>query len=593
MAKEKAWYADSAVGTLLADLFEGKWSPELLAQLAQIPLAEAERGTFPGCPPSSGRERRFRLMKRVQAHKEACSFLLARPSGSGLESFLRLAAEGEELGALEVLLGLGLSRMNTLRPAEINSVLRLVHRSLLGIVLRGLSADGAKRYRRLCRDVHPLIVCSGSNTPSLARLFFRARGLAVKFGDRRDMALFDLLIGSINVCNTPEHGNPRFHAIMARGYAALEALKEPDLFEQATPYLGIYHFIEGNYEQAMNLFSRASRKLRAQEHHLVEMFYVRHWSFAASCRGNFELAAGLLLSRLRMFAARSDNQLARSIRGQLAALYLRMGQYEKALEQLDIAQIGVSPQADIVSGGTNARHLAYYHMLSGNLKAAYKVLHSALDEARRQGYERPIYLGGALLELLCAFQEQGCPPLPCYSAEQELQRCLKGPNRMLRGVAARLFGNALMRGGNEDGALGLYQDSLALLEKIGCPLEAAKTRLALASLALRRNDKEKAVLLVSDAWPMYDYLKDFFWPEELLALLPSYMRKHGDANLSSRALLEAYRESFSPNRTWEQFEAFSQALLAESARRRDTSFMSRIRMRRFALWPFSEASSNP
>lgn len=104
---------------------------------------------------------------------------------------------------------------------------------------------------------------------------------------------------------------------MARGYTALEALKEPDLFEQAAPYLGIYHFIEGNYEQAMNLFSRASRKLRAQEHHLVEMFYVRHWSFAASCRGNFELAAGLLLSRLRMFAARSDNQLARSIRGSL------------------------------------------------------------------------------------------------------------------------------------------------------------------------------------------------------------------------------------------------------------------------------------
>ena len=302
------------------------------------------------------------------------------------------------------------------------------------------------------------------------------------------MALFDLLVGSITVCNTPEHGNPRFHAIMARGYAALEALKEPDLFEQAAPYLGIYHFIEGNYEQAMNLFSRASRKLRAQEHHLGEMFYVRHWSFAASCRGNFELAAGLLLSRLRMFAARSDNQLARSIRGQLAALYLRMGQYEKALEQLDIAQIGVSPQVDIVSGVTNARHLAYYHMLSGNPKAAYKVLHSALDEARRQGYERPIYLGGALLELLCAFQEQGCPPLPCYSAEQELQRCLRGPNRMLRGVAARLSGNALMRGGNEDGALGLYQDSLALLEKIGCPLEAAKTRLALASLALRRND---------------------------------------------------------------------------------------------------------
>lgn len=153
-----------------------------------------------------------------------------------------------------------------------------------------------------------------------------------------------------------------------------------------------------------------------------------------------------------MFAARSDNQLARSIRGQLAALYLRMGQYEKALEQLDIAQIGVSPQVDIVSGVTNARHLAYYHMLSGNPKAAYKVLHSALDEARRQGYVARFTWEAHCLSFCGAFQGAGCPPLPCYSAEQELQRCLRGPNRMLRGVAARLSGNALMRGGNEDGA---------------------------------------------------------------------------------------------------------------------------------------------
>ena len=102
------------------------------------------------------------------------------------------------------------------------------------------------------------------------------------------MALFDLLVGSINVCNTPEHGNPRFHAMAsARGYAALEALKEPDLFEQAAPYLGIYHFIEGNYEQAMNLFSRASRKLRAQEHHLVEMVLCQALELCGFLPGEF------------------------------------------------------------------------------------------------------------------------------------------------------------------------------------------------------------------------------------------------------------------------------------------------------------------
>ena len=77
------------------------------------------------------------------------------------------------------------------------------------------------------------------------------------------------------------------HVFIRAEYAALEALKEPDLFEQAVPYLGIYHFIEGNYEQAMNLFSRASRKLRAQEHHLVEMFLCQALELCGFLPGEF------------------------------------------------------------------------------------------------------------------------------------------------------------------------------------------------------------------------------------------------------------------------------------------------------------------
>lgn len=149
-------------------------------------------------------------MERVQAHKEACSFLLARPSGSGIESFLRLSADGEELGALETMLGLGLSRMNTLRPAGINLVLRLVHRSLLGVGLRGLNADGRSGTGVFAVTCTRSSFVQAAIRLRLARLFFRARGLAVKFGDRRDMALFDLLVGSINVCNTPEHWEPAF-----------------------------------------------------------------------------------------------------------------------------------------------------------------------------------------------------------------------------------------------------------------------------------------------------------------------------------------------------------------------------------------------
>ena len=555
------WYRHHDCGNFLHALLGECWQPDLLIQLGGLP---PETAATAFCPAASPQPDFVPLKDLLDAYPAAGTIFRRLPEPDGLPPILALLGQERELEALEALLALCLRRIDSLRPGVIKGLLLCLSERLLRLPLS--SADAVRPYLRLCRELHMTITCSGNFIPKLPALCFRARAQAFRIADREEMALFDLLIGTLNVCNTPRHNDPRLHAIMLRGRRQLESLRKPDLFETAAPYLGILAFLEGDYDQAMSIFTRVSRKLRAQERHLFELFYVRHWSFAAANRGDFDLAASLLLSRLRQSSIRNDMSLTRSLRSQLASLYLRTGKSDKALEQLDIALSDITEQTDITSMVTTVRHLACYHMREGHADAAYHVLQNVLHKAAQRGFQRPTYLNGMVLELLEALHDRGFPPLPCYDFPQELQRCLRGPNRMLRGVAARLSGNALMRGGNEDGALGLYQDSLALLEKIGCPLEAAKTRLALASLALRRNDKEKAVLLVSDAWPMYDCLKDFFWPEELLALVPTYMRKHGDANFSSRALLEAYRESFSPHRTWEQFEAFSQALLAESAR---------------------------
>ena len=102
--------------------------------------------------------------------------------------------------------------------------------------------------------------------------------------------------------------------------------------------------------------------------------------------GLFEYAEHQLQSRLRQYAPRSDNQLARTIRGQLAGCLLRTGNLDAALEHLDTAQFGISPRHDIVSWITNSRQLSYYHLLRGNLENAYHVLHSALKEAEKQHY---------------------------------------------------------------------------------------------------------------------------------------------------------------------------------------------------------------
>lgn len=562
MKRLAGWHTREEIGNLMEDLFHEHWKPELLVQLAEMPAESAEKGHF------TQRARRDAPRPRplpeiLRAHADAARILRALPGTTGFERFLRLLAEERELEALETLLTLGLDRLNSLRPIEPAGMLIFLVDRLRRLPLS--EPASTRRFLKLCRELHMIIVCSGCVIPRLAHLYFRARAQAVRMGDMGETALFDLLIGSLNVCNIPEHNNARFHAIMARGKSTLERIRNPELVEAAAPYLGIFHFLEGDYDQAMSFFLRVSRKLRVQERHHFEMFYARHWSFAAANRGNFDLAASLLLSRLRQSSVRSDASLSRSIRSQLASLYLRLEKNDKALEQLDIALTSITEKTDITSAVTSTRHLACYHVLTGHPDAAYRILRPVLQKAASQGYQRPLYLSGLLLELLAVFHEQGFPPLPCYSFEEELARCLTGPNRLLQGVACRLEGRLREQAGKKEEAAALYQRSITTLDTIHSALEADKSRLCLARL-LASTQEDKAALLVNEAWTSYPYLKNTFWPVELTRLVPAYLRHGEDAGMSAHALMEAYRDSFAPHRLNVPWEDFSRMLLTESGR---------------------------
>lgn len=562
MQYDADWRTSREVGCFLRNLFGGNWKPGLLARLAEMPSGAAGEGCF--APHSGGAPKDgIRLDVLLRGHEAAAGILRKLPEETAFERFLSRIAGGKELEALETFLELGVGRIDSLSPAETRDMLLFLMSRLRHIPLP--SSEAVRRFLRLCRDLHMFVVCSGNFIPRVLPIFFRARAQATRIGDEGEAALFDLLIGSLNVCNLPEHNSPRFHVIMARGKATLDRLGTPELFEAAAPYLGIFHFIEGEYEQAMNLFSVVSRKLRIQERYYFEMFYVRHWAFSAANRGNFDLAANLLLSRLRQVAVRGGTSLSLSVRSQLASLYLRIGKSEKALEQLDIALIGITKKTDITSAVTTLRHLAYYHVLSGNCGAAYKILQPVLGKAEALGYQRPLYLNGILLEVLAALHEKGFPPLPCYAFEDELARCLAGPNLLLRGVAFRVKGNLLEQMGKKEEAAESYRRSISTLDAIRNPLEADKSRLRLALLLLEHNENE-AALLAREAWASYPYLKAFFWPAELTRLVPAQLRSGEENRFSSRSLVEAYRDTFSPRRPGISFEVFARILLTESGR---------------------------
>lgn len=511
--------------------------------------------------------RRLRLHEIMTSHA-ACAALLARlPFRKGFMGFLKLAAEGRDLDALEELLVFGLAVADTAPSRCVNAICLLLVRCMLGLDGKNPENRDFARCCSICMRAQNMIVGVGVNIEALPLFLFKGLGFARCAGDAELIALSELLVGTVNFSNTPRHNHAGCHAVMARGAFYVEHSNSAALLMKAVPWLGLYYLIEGNFRQAATFLLIAVQQEEKSGRRTLEMFYGRQWSHAVSCRGDFEYASGILQAKLRRRTLRSDSQLVRSLRGQLAALYLRTGQLDKAIAQLDNAKNGISPKNDIVSWVANSRHLAHYHILCGNPAAGYAVLQSALSEAERQGYVRPVYLGNALLEILTEFEMAGFPPVPCYDLSDELQRCLKGPNRLLQGVANRLEGRRiLLAGGDAALAEKHFSESAEALSKIGAALELAKTRLAQGALCCARGDREQALSFALKAWPLYPQLRNFYWPAELLELIPAGLREERNAAPSPEHFIDEYRKSLVSLSGIRDNAGFLHMLLAESAR---------------------------
>ncbi len=517
-------------------------SPRALSELTGTPeqdwLADYLYG---GDLPGENMPRRISLFSRLSCSAGAIRLFTGLNGDKGLffES-LHLAACGRELEAVETLFLLADRLQGKVGPESINTLTLLAMRCLLGLHVDRATPGFVRRYLSLCSRLFPLLVGCGCQTPSPALIFLRACGLAKLEGDRKLAAFFELMTGATNMCNHSGHNSARRHAVMHHGRNELLATADPEDLLNASPYFGIWHFMEGEYREAMREFQLASPQLRKDGQTMLELFCLRHWCFSAFNLGLFEFSEHQLQYRLRQFSPRHDNQLARTIRGQLAGCFLRTGKLENALEHLDTAQSGISPRNDIVSWMTNSRHLAYYHLLSGRIDNAYHIFRSAAETARQQNYERPLYMSCVVLDLLYAFHRHGYPPLPCYDLAGEIKHCLRGPSRLLKGIAYRVLGELRRDAQRTEEAAALFKKSLKELHGVSV-LEQSKTHLRLAALYLDA-DKKRAVVHALHAWPQHDDLR-YFWSRELEELIPSHFRDREHDGLSAKKLLTLYRDN--------------------------------------------------
>ena len=454
---------------------------------------------------------------------------------------LRAAALGRELDSVRILLDLANNIQHHAGPEAFSRIIHLAMRCLLDIRPDLSNKKAIQTYFVQCFRLFPMLLVCGYPMERPDLLFHKARGLARILGDRKLVAFSELMIGATNICNQSNHGCLRNHQIMTHGREELYAIGTSEELIKAALYLAIWHFLDGSYYDAMQQFKLASIQMREAGQPILEMYCLGHECFSAFNLGQFDYAEHQLLSRIRQFSPRNDNQLARTIRGQLASCLLRTGKLDNALDHLDISRIGSSPRSDIVSWIATSRQLSYYHILSGNLNNAYNVFHAAMQEAHSQHYFRPLYLSSILLEILYTFYVNGYPPIPGYDFQDELQRCLNGPSRLLKGIAIRIKGELLAAEGHIQDALACYQDSLETLKGVSI-LDVHKVHLSIANIYLQKGDKDKAAIHALPAWSLYDELKQF-WPEGLLDLLPHHVRSVETLKLSRSELLSRYREN--------------------------------------------------
>ncbi len=483
----------------------------------------------------------------------ALACLSAEDADGTFLEHLRLKAAGRTLAALAALsrLGQDLAVDGAIDAAML--VCDLLQSELLRVRLRTAADDEAMAYVAICLDLPLLTLHLPHEADTLVKILFRARSVAYGLGDQRSQALLDLMIGATNSRTYTRHNSPHLHAVMSRGAKALEGFGDRETLIRAAPWLGTYNFMEGRYQRAIDNFTLALQSHSGWAARHVEEMYIRYVSSAAAFLGDFHLAVGILRANVHNASMKGHCPTTRMVRAQLATMLLVMGELSEGLEQLDAALTGLSRRLEPINWLWITSILAHYHVLCGRVATSHAIMHECLAAARDMGYTRPVYLSPGFLETLHAYEREGLPQLPIYDLNEELARCIAGPNRMLQAVALRLTGQRLIERGPRfvTEALAAFERSLDILRALNAPNEGSKTCIALATLHLCLHNRDQAQVYALEAWPMFERLKQQSWPSELASLLPDPRRAEAPpARLTTEALYERYMQAMIQDREW-------------------------------------------
>jgi transcriptional regulator with GAF, ATPase, and Fis domain len=357
-----------------------------------------------------------------------------------------------------------------------------------------------------------------------------AKTAAERLGDRRSRSLIIMHLGRFYYFAKRRH---EALALFAEGKSEVEDLGDEDILSRSAEFLGFYFHIQGLFVDALPHFERAAQIYESCEKGMAVNPSGPMWlAYCYAYLGRFHQAIGTLDYYRRLALERSNQSLATTMRAVLGIVLLMIKKKEEALYHLTGAwQEAIKIKNDLAYYFAMG-NLSYYQLLDGHPHDAWETLAKNISHGKKAGLIRQ-YASPLALEHLYEFNRLGLKPIPDLNYHEEIQRHLQEPNIHLRGVAHRL---RAMDAASRDEAPSLIEAELRtsenLLERSGDPIQLAKTRLELACLKLKKNDKEKARYYAQKAWYGFSGYGDVFFPDNLRYLLT--VKNPDQANQESR-----------------------------------------------------------
>ncbi|MFZ0930464.1 MAG: sigma 54-interacting transcriptional regulator, partial [Syntrophobacteraceae bacterium] len=357
----------------------------------------------------------------------------------------------------------------------------------------------------------------GKHWQILPEILERARTAAEMLGNRRSVALIDLHLGRVFY-----FGGKRHEALTAfsTGWQVVQDLGDPDILYRSAELIGLYFFMQGLFQEALDHFERAVQGSESTEEAVqISPMAPILGGYSALYLGQFHRAIGSLDCSWRQANRGSKPGQATTVRAVLATALVHIRNWREAAFHISGAKKeAVETKNDFalyLVGGAEA----YRHLLKGRIREAHSVLSETVARGLGAGLVRQ-YASPWILHLLYEFERMGYEPTAGMTFQNETERILEEPNVHLQGVALRLQARNAIEQGEDPSITDTWLElSEEHLLRSGDRVELAMTWLERARLGLTVGDRLTASALARMArLELSGHLEEFY-PDDLRYLL--------------------------------------------------------------------------